>query len=311
MADADGELERGRRRGRGPTTVLPVDLAAFPQPLRASLAAGRAVRCTAPPDCLASRADPDRSSVRLPHRDGRAAEGLIVVAELATSCPSTSPTPSRPWPPRSGLALDREALTEAFHARRSEARFQTLVQNASDVILIARPDTTITYQTPSAQRILGYEPGSLEGNRLTSLLHPNDVEQALAAYGGVAFRAGTSVTAEWRIRHGDGSWRHVEVVANNLLGDPTVEGIVLTLRDVTERKGLEEELKHQAFHDALSGLANRALVPGPPRARPGPGGAVPDVAGRPVPRPRRLQARQRQPWATPPATSSWWRWPGA
>ena len=58
------------------------------------------------------------------------------------------------------------------------------MQNASDVILIARPDTTITYQTPSAQRILGYDPGALEGMRLTSLLHPNDVEQALAAYGG-------------------------------------------------------------------------------------------------------------------------------
>ena len=73
------------------------------------------------------------------------------------------------------------------------------------------------------------------------------------------FRAGMSVTTQWRIRHRDGSWRHVEVVANNLLGDPTVEGIVLTMRDVSERKALEEELKHQAFHDALSGLANRAL----------------------------------------------------
>ncbi len=157
------------------------------------------------------------------------------------------------------LALDRESLTEAFHARRSEARFQTLVQNASDVILIARPDATISYQTPSATRILGYEPGALEGKRLTTLIHPEDVEQALAVYTGVAFRAGVSVTTQWRVRHSDGSWRHVEVVANNLLADTTVEGIVLTLRDVSERKGLEEELKHQAFHDALSGLANRAL----------------------------------------------------
>jgi diguanylate cyclase (GGDEF)-like protein/PAS domain S-box-containing protein len=158
-----------------------------------------------------------------------------------------------------GLALDREAVTETFHARRSEARFQTLVQNASDIILIARPDTTITYQTPSATSILGYEPGSLEGERFTTLLHPDDVEQALAVYTAVAFRAGTPVTAQWRVRHRQGSWCHVEVVANNLLRDPTVEGIVLTMRDVSERKSLEEELKHQAFHDSLSGLANRAL----------------------------------------------------
>jgi diguanylate cyclase (GGDEF)-like protein/PAS domain S-box-containing protein len=157
------------------------------------------------------------------------------------------------------LALDREAMTEIIHTRRSEAHFQTLVQNASDVILIVRPDTTITYQTPSAFKILGYAPGTLEGRQFTSLLHPDDVEQALAGYTAVAVGPGTSVTAHWRVKHFDGSWRHIEVIATNLLADLTVEGMVLTMRDVTERMGLEEELKHQAFHDALSGLANRAL----------------------------------------------------
>ena len=94
---------------------------------------------------------------------------------------------------------------------------------------------------------------------------------------GVAFRSGTSVTAHWRVRHADGSWHDVEVIATNLLGDETVEGIVLTMRDVSERRSLEEELKHQAFHDGLSGLANRALFsdrlehalePAPPGRRP-------------------------------------------
>jgi diguanylate cyclase (GGDEF)-like protein/PAS domain S-box-containing protein len=157
------------------------------------------------------------------------------------------------------LALDREAMTEVIHVRRSEARFQTLVQNASDVILIVRPDTTITYQSPSAQKILGYAAGTLEGREFTSLIHPDDVEQALAGYTAVALGSGTSVTALWRVKHFDDSWRHIEVITTNLLGDLTVEGMVLTMRDVTERMGLEEELKHQAFHDALSGLANRAL----------------------------------------------------
>src|SRR5208283_3408874 len=160
---------------------------------------------------------------------------------------------------QAAMAIGRETMGEAFHARRGEARFQTLVQNASDVILIARPDTTITYQTPSAERILGYRDGSLEGRRFTTLLHPDDIEQALAEYTGVASRAGTSTTAKWRVQHCDGSWRHVEVITTNLMHEPTLEGIVLTLRDVSERTSLEEELKHQAFHDALSGLANRAL----------------------------------------------------
>ena len=105
----------------------------------------------------------------------------------------------------------------------------------------------------------------------------------------------------------DGAWRHTEVVANNLLGEPTVEGIVLTLRDVTERKGLEEALKHQAFHDALTGLANRALF----RDR------LEHALARAA---RSLTSLAvlfldlddfklvNDTLGTPPATSSWWRW---
>jgi len=156
------------------------------------------------------------------------------------------------------LALDREAMTEVIHKRRGEERFQTLVQNASDVIVIVRPDTTITYQTPSALKILGYASGSLDGRRFADLIHPDDVEQALAGYS-VSLRTETSVTAFWRVQHFDGSWRHVEVIITNLLGDLTVEGMVLTMRDIGERIGLEEELQHQAFHDSLTGLANRPL----------------------------------------------------
>jgi len=184
--------------------------------------------------------------------------GLITVAS-ATTVPEEFKNSIEILAAQVELALDREVMTEVIHARRSEARFQTLVQNASDVILIVRPDTTIVYQTPSVQKILGYAPGELDGQPFTSLIHPDDIEQALAGYTAVAIGSGTSVTALWRVKHLDGSWRHIEVITTNLLDDPTVEGMVLTMRDVTERMGLEEELKHQAFHDALSGLANRAL----------------------------------------------------
>ena len=229
--------------------------------LRTSLNSGKTARCAV--EASSSPEDPaDAESVEdlvicpLVAKDGL--RGLIAVCSVKALSEEVTNT-IETLAAQAQLALDREALTETFHARQSEARFQTLVQNASDVILVARPDATITYQTPSATTTLGYEPGSLEGKRITALLHPEDVEQALAVYTGVAFRAGTSVTTQWRIRHRDGSWRHTEVVANNLLSDPTVAGIVLTMRDVSERKALEEELKHQAFHDALSGLANRAL----------------------------------------------------
>jgi len=229
--------------------------------LRTSLNSGETARCAV--EASPSPGDPPDAESQeelvicpLVAKDGL--RGLIAVCSIKALSEEVTNT-IETLAAQAQLALDRETLTETFHARQSEARFQTLVQNASDVILVARPDATITYQTPSATRTLGYEPGSLEGKRITALLHPEDVEQALAVYTGVAFRAGLSVTTEWRVRHHDGSWRHVEVVANNLLGDPTVSGIVLTMRDVSERKALEEELKHQAFHDALSGLANRAL----------------------------------------------------
>ncbi|MGA2211208.1 MAG: EAL domain-containing protein [Acidimicrobiales bacterium] len=259
VAGESGALEVVARSRFGPPDAA-VNLSDLTPDVRERLAAGKVTSCPAPARAFSSPSE-STSDERLflcPLVAADKLKGLIGVRSARELPPELTNT-LETLAAQVDLALDREALTETFHARRSEARFQTLVQNASDVILIARPDTTITYQTPSAKRTLGYEPGSLDGIRFTTLIHPDDVEQALAAYTGVAFRAGASVTAHWRIRHRDETWRHVEVVANNLLSDPTVEGIVLTLRDVSERTGLEEELKHQAFHDALSGLANRAL----------------------------------------------------
>jgi len=259
VAGVTGALEVVARSRLGPPDAA-VNLDALSDDVRASLQAGEVTCCPAPARAFSTPADfaPADQLFLCPIVTSTQLKALIAIRS-ASKLPAELTNTLETLAAQVELALDRETLTETFHARRSEARFQTLVQNASDVILIARPDTTITYQTPSAKRTLGYAPGSLDGVRFTTLIHPDDVEAALAAYTGVAFRPGASVTAHWRVQHRDGSWRHVEVVANNLLSDPTVEGIVLTMRDVSERTGLEEELKHQAFHDALSGLANRAL----------------------------------------------------
>ncbi len=144
-------------------------------------------------------------------------------------------------------------------ARQNEARFRSLVQHSSDVIIVTKQSGTMRFVSPSATRVLGYDPSELTGQKLSEALHPDDRERAAIFFGEAARSPGVTGPTEWRFRQTDGSWLHAEILATNLLGDPTVRGIVLNTRDVSERKRLEEQLTHQAFHDPLTGLANRAL----------------------------------------------------
>jgi diguanylate cyclase (GGDEF)-like protein/PAS domain S-box-containing protein len=145
-------------------------------------------------------------------------------------------------------------------ARTSEARFRSLVQNSSDMIAVIDPETEIRYQTPSVERLLGYRPEELAATRLADLLHPDEQPRALALISETVARPGTPAPAEWRLRRKSGEWFFAEVIVMNLLADPTIGGLVLTIRDIQERKTLEKQLTHQAFHDPLTNLANRALL---------------------------------------------------
>jgi len=157
------------------------------------------------------------------------------------------------------LALETAALTEDLHRRKGEERFRALIQHTADVIVILGADGAIQYTSPSATPAWGRPAEALAGTTALELVHQDDQGRARRLFAAVRESGGTA-TAELQIAHADGSWHAYEVAATNLLAQPMVAGIVLNCHDVTERKRLEEQLVHRAFHDPLTNLANRALL---------------------------------------------------
>ena len=153
----------------------------------------------------------------------------------------------------------RHRIDQLARDRRSEKRLRALVGNASDVVLILDQDSHMMYQSPGVERIWNYSAGVLDSTDALTLVHPDDVERARSLWMQALEKPGTNISTEVRIRVADGTWRHCEVIANNLLTDTDVEGIILTYRDVTERKAFEDQLTQLAFHDPLTRLPNRAL----------------------------------------------------
>ncbi len=155
------------------------------------------------------------------------------------------------------LAVERIMLRQELIRQGSQAYFRTLVQDTSDVILIIGDDGRIRYATPSAASMFGDV--TVEGAYMWDIVADGkreELEPVLARRPGeLSFTRDVDREA---IRH-DGTRIQLQIRTSDLRDDPTVGGLVLTLRDVTEQRQLEEQLKHQAFHDALTGLPNRLL----------------------------------------------------
>ncbi|MEY2567315.1 MAG: hypothetical protein QOE35_1844 [Actinomycetota bacterium] len=147
------------------------------------------------------------------------------------------------------------ALAREVAEKRSEARFRSLVTNASDAILVVDDQGIVRYHTPSAPRVLGRDELELLDRPFADVLATDDAGQL----GLLLVTPGVTTTVEWQVGGADGVWRDMEVVAADLRGQAAVGGLVLTMRDITDRKALDAELRRQALHDTLTGLPNRSL----------------------------------------------------
>ena len=227
--------------------------------LLAAAESGEVVRLR--PDVLATLGIPaDHERAVVLDLAPRRTDKLLLVVAGRTTPPEAVRASLRALAAQVALAVERTTLTAEVHRRRGEARFGSLVRHASDLITVIGADGTISYQSPSIERLLGFDADGMVGRRFDELVAPSDRERvaAMLANASVVARDDPEVL-QCTLVHQDGTPHQFEVHCTNLLADEHVSGIVLNCRDISERKAFEEQLTHQAFHDPVTGLANRAL----------------------------------------------------
>jgi two-component system cell cycle sensor histidine kinase/response regulator CckA len=163
-----------------------------------------------------------------------------------------------------GASLDEEELERRVGARtaelaaalqKSDARFRALIENSLDITAIIDADMRLEYVSPSVTRVLGYTPEELTGGESVDIVHPDDRAVIGVLFSHTNDDSGPIVTEEFRARHKDGSWRVMDAVGFNLHHDPSVGGMVVTARDVTARRALEERVKQSERLEAIGQLA--------------------------------------------------------
>jgi len=155
-------------------------------------------------------------------------------------------------------ARQNASLMTQRASAHAAARFQALIKNASDVILVTDRAGQISFATPSVQALAGRDPISVEGASIADLLDAAEGPKVIALLGAAAARPGISGPAVFQMVAGAAA-QWVEIRVSNLLEDSLISGLVATIHDVTERRAFERQLEAQAFRDPLTGLPNRVL----------------------------------------------------
>ena len=165
-----------------------------------------------------------------------------------------------------GQAVERFERTETRlresqdRVRRSERWFRALVQNVGDVIMVVDAHGAIRYVSPSVQRQLGYQVGDMCERRFEDTIDARDTAKAHELWQRLLADPALDHLAELRLVKADGTVTWYDIVARNMLHDPDINGVVVNHRDSHERRLQHDDLAHEATHDSLTGLANRAKL---------------------------------------------------
>jgi diguanylate cyclase (GGDEF)-like protein/PAS domain S-box-containing protein len=192
------------------------------------------------------------------------------IAEVARTVGDPVASAHGPGRPAADLALPVESADDlgsaavAFNALLAaldrERRFRSVVHATNDVMALLTPDGQISFVSDSITGVLGWTRDELLDLHAGDLLFAEDAHLFTTTGAPITHDGEPSQVFLVRVRHRDGGWRHLEVSSSDRRDDPDIGGLLLTARDVTERLELQSRLAHQATHDALTGLPNRAAV---------------------------------------------------
>jgi PAS domain S-box-containing protein len=150
-------------------------------------------------------------------------------------------------PAIAGIVANFRDITEQKRMQEalanSEEHFRALIENSLEAMAIVNREGRISFLSPSFERLLGYSLEEYMGKSPFAFVHADDLPRIFSIFGDVAQKPGAIAQTELHVWHKDGSLRLVEVVGQNLLDNPAVSGIVANIRDITERRQVEETLK--------------------------------------------------------------------
>jgi diguanylate cyclase (GGDEF)-like protein/PAS domain S-box-containing protein len=154
-------------------------------------------------------------------------------------------------------AISALGYRTALQRRRGDARFQALFQHAPDLVTVLDGRGKIAYSSPSASSVLGFEAGRLTGTTVFDIVHPDDRPYMMHHFAALVPERDAVVRLQCRVRPAHGGWRWFEFTASNQMHNPALNGVVINARDVSDTRAFQEQLAHEASHDALTGLPNR------------------------------------------------------